>query len=156
MAAAGLAALARGEQSPVDAHVAACIDAWRRPRARIADGLAMAPLASAAIDLSDGLAGDARHLAEASGARLVLEEAALRMRTAGALDAVATLLGRDALDLVLLGGEDYALLVASPSAIAGFERVGRVESGAAEVVLEMLDGSRSVVAQRGFDHFAAE
>jgi thiamine-monophosphate kinase len=152
MAAAGLAALDSGA-GPGDADVSACIEAWRRPRARIDDGLAMASIATAAVDVSDGLARDAQHVAEASGVTLILEEVALCARAAGALEAAAGLLGRDVLDLVLAGGEDYALLVASPTPIAGFDRVGAVEAGAPEVVLLAHDGTRRSAGDRGFDHF---
>ena len=154
MAAAGLAALERGAAQPADACIDACIGAWRRPKALIVEGLAMRGSASAAVDVSDGLSRDASHVADASGVVLVIEEAALRARTAGALEAAAALLGRDALALALAGGEDYALLVTSPaSSIAGFERIGVVEAGAAAVVLQRADGTRVPVDPQGFDHF---
>lgn len=135
-AAAGLAAVAAGNVH--DAHIAA----WRRPRARIEAGRALAPGgASSAIDVSDGLARDASHVAEASGVRIVLDEDAL-------LD------GGVALEHVLFGGEDYALLATAPSAIEGFRAIGVVERGAG-VALRRQDGRIVDVPPRGFDHFAA-
>lgn len=153
LAAAGLAALSAGARSGSNVSVDACIDAWRRPRALIEEGLSMRATATAAVDVSDGLARDSHHIAEASLVTLVLEERELRARGAGALEAAAALLGRDALELMLEGGEDYALLVTSPSPIEGFDRVGTVESGGSTVVLARMDGSRSALAARGFDHF---
>ncbi len=152
MAAAGLAALERGAGGS-SADIDACIEAWRRPRALIAEGRAMRGTATAGVDVSDGLSRDASHLAEASGVTLVLDEAMLRGRASGALERAATALGRDVLDLVLGGGEDYALLVTSPSPINGFDRIGSVESGAPGIVLAKVDGTRVPVDPRGFDHF---
>ncbi|MBX3201137.1 MAG: thiamine-phosphate kinase [Labilithrix sp.] len=152
MAGLGLLALQRGEHLD-DPNVAACVEAWRRPRALVDLGLAMGALASAAVDMSDGLARDAAHLAEASAVTLVFEEALLIARASGAARAAARL-GRDLLDVVVYGGgEDYALLATSPSPIAGFDRVGVVEAGAAGVALLRIDGARSAVDPRGFDHF---
>lgn len=153
MAAAGLAALARGVD-PGDTSVDACVRAWRRPRALVELGAAARAVASAAIDVSDGVARDAMHVAAASGAALVLEERALRAHASGALASAAAVLGRDPLELMLGGGEDYALLVASPSPIDGFVRVGAVEAGAPGVVLARADGTRAPIDARGFDHFA--
>lgn len=154
MAAAGLVALQAGAGvRHAEDDIDACIEAWRRPRAWIAQGLAMCASATAAIDISDGLSRDAWHIAEASAVTLVLEEAALRARSSGVLERAAATLGRDLLDLVLGGGEDYALLVASPVPIGGFDRVGMVESGAGGLVLARVDGTRAPVDPRGFDHF---
>lgn len=134
-AAAGLAALARGDER--DPHVAA----WRRPVARIDAGRALARGgASAAVDVSDGLARDAAHLAEASGVRLVLDARALAAYGVS-------------LDLVLHGGEDYAVLATSSAPIHGFSTIGAVEAGAG-VALRREDGRVEDVPPRGFDHFA--
>jgi thiamine-monophosphate kinase len=74
-----------------------------RPRARWELGRALRGLASAAIDVSDGLATDLRHLCRASGvgADIIAERLPLHP-------------GRDALRLALGGGEDYELLFTLP------------------------------------------
>ena len=75
LAAAGLALLQRGDRSQ-SAAARRALRAFRRPRAELAAGLALAARAHAAIDISDGLAGDAAHLAEASGVRVMFDCAA--------------------------------------------------------------------------------
>lgn len=143
MAAAGLEALQKSMQS---ASIAAFVHAWRRPEARIAEGIRASAHASAAVDVSDGLARDAMHVAEASGVRIVLDERAVLAAAGGASIAHA-----------LHGGEDYALLVTSATAEPGFVRIGEVEAHegtSARLVLSSSSGSRSDLAPKGFDHFA--
>ena len=152
MAAAGLVALQSGAAG-ASADVDACIEAWRRPRALIVEGLAMSTVATAAVDVSDGLSQDAARIAEASSVTLVLDEHLVRACASGPLERAAAALGRDALELALGGGEDYALLVTSASAIPGFARIGTVEPGGAGIVLARADGTRAPVDPRGFDHF---
>jgi thiamine-monophosphate kinase len=150
LAAAGLAALERGEPPTA---AASAILAWRRPRARVAEALRASGRASAAIDVSDGLARDVGHLARASDVRAVLEAA----RVVGPeLRATAAALGRDPLLFALHGGEDYALVVALPAgeALDGFARIGAVEPGGGpHVVIRGEDGSLAALDERGFDHF---
>jgi thiamine-monophosphate kinase len=159
-AAAGLAILSSLEEELAleDSHVGraakVCLDAWRRPLAQQASGLAAtAREATAAIDVSDGLAADAGHLAEASGVLVVID--APRLVLDATLLAVAKRLHRDPLNLALAGGEDYALLVtAGPdvAAIPGFIRVGQCEAGPSGVTIEQADGSRAA-PPRGWDHY---
>ncbi len=150
LAAAGLAALQRGK-GDLGGALAVAIDAWRRPHARIADGRAMAPLATGAIDVSDGLAQDAGHLARAASLRVVIDEDALRAHGGAPLADAAVALGLDPLTLALDGGEDYALLAASAVPITGFARVGHFERG--EGVLLRRGPTTRTLAPRGFDHF---
>jgi thiamine-monophosphate kinase len=147
LAAAGFRALERGLGS--DSRLAAAVAAWRRPVALVDAGMAMASVAHAAVDVSDGLARDAGHLAEASGVRALLDQGALASEAS--LRDVALALGEDPVDLALHGGEDYALLVASPVAIEGFRRVGEVRQGQG-LVLRTPTGE-APVEPRGFDHF---
>ena len=153
LAAAGFALLRSG-RSVKDRAGRRAIDAWRRPRALIHEGRLLAARASAAIDISDGLGGDVRHLAEASGVRIVLEEDELVRSLPRELFAVARLVRREALELALEGGEDYALVATGPRAKRprGARRIGRVTKGRG-AVLERPDGT-SVELARGFDHLA--
>jgi thiamine-monophosphate kinase len=83
-----------------------------QPRVRAGQVIARSHLAHAMIDLSDGLAGDAHHLARASSLGVIVEEALLPI--AAATQTAATLLGVSPAELALHGGEDYELLVALP------------------------------------------
>lgn len=146
LAASGLAALERGVPVPEEALLA-----WRRPSALIDAGLAMIPHGTASIDVSDGLAGDLGHVAEASGKRIVLEAAALVASLPPALIVAARALDREPLDLALDGGEDYALVCTSPSPIEGFAMIGEVTEGEG---VWLRDGPTERRLGAGFDHFA--
>jgi thiamine-monophosphate kinase len=159
-AAAAVAGLLRGEAPHPDA-----LERLRHPVARVAEALWLRErgLATAMIDLSDGLAGDAAHLAAASGVRVVLDPDAVpvhpAVRAGGA--------GHDeALRLAASGGEDYELCLAAPPGRLGplraqFEaelgvgltRVGRVEEGAG-TFWQRAGGERRPAGAGGFQHFA--
>jgi thiamine-monophosphate kinase len=130
--------------------------AYRRPVARIAEGLAARDIATAGIDVSDGLARDVGHIARGSGVRIVLEPGKL---VTAELERAARIVGADPLALALHGGEDFALVMTVPSGQVpvGFVQIGRVltsENGTSDVVLEGADGTLVPVAERGYDHFA--
>ncbi len=90
----------RAPETPEDRYL---IDAHRRPRPRLAQGeAARLGRARAMVDVSDGLAGDLRRLAEASGVGIHLEDVPVAQ---GATE-----------DEALYGGEDYELVMATPDA----------------------------------------
>lgn len=84
-----------------------------RPTPRVALGLALRGVASAAMDLSDGLAGDLGHLIQASNCGAELNAATLATLPACPW---AGLSEADRLTLVLGGGDDYELLFSAPPA----------------------------------------
>jgi thiamine-monophosphate kinase len=151
LAGAGVEALTRGAS---DGRLAAAIEAYKRPLARIAAGVRARDVAHAAIDVSDGLAIDASRLGAESGVGIVLDEAAVRAAGGSPLSLAADALVLDALDLALHGGEDYALLAAfPPGAIAAtFLRVGTC-TGERGLWLDGARGERRAIEPRGFDHF---
>ncbi|MDP2809842.1 MAG: thiamine-phosphate kinase [Rhodocyclaceae bacterium] len=151
-AALGLAHL-QGRTALAEPALTACLSALHRPLPRVALGLALRGIASAAIDVSDGLLADLGHILEQSGlaARLHIPN----LPAAG--------LERDCL---LAGGDDYELAFTAAAvfdsdiaALAGklglpLTRIGQIVAGApGELVLCDDSGSVITPATRGYDHF---
>jgi thiamine-monophosphate kinase len=92
--------------------------------------------AQAMIDVSDGLVGDLRHLAAASGVGIDLSTEALSADRVALLDA-AEAVGADPWTWVLGGGEDHALVAAFAGPIpAGWRVIGQVLDGPARVLVD--------------------
>lgn len=97
-----------------------------RPTARVAEGLWLnhGRLATAAIDLSDGLSGDLRHLCEESGVGAEVESDNIPLSPA--CHAYAKAYHVSPTQLAITGGEDYELLfTASPRSRSALERQAR-------------------------------
>ncbi len=128
---------------------------YRLPLPRVGLGVRLSGRASAAMDVSDGLAQDAGHMARASGVRLVLRRACLPLSPAAARAVTA----EPALwTLVLGGGDDYELLVAGAPALGsedGLREIGHVEAGEGVVILDEA-GRPLEVEHAGWRHFTGE
>ena len=155
LARAGLELLQSGRATR-SAAAKRCLQAFRRPLALLEHAPALARGASAALDVSDGLAGDAAHLAAASGVRLVIEEAALRDALPPELELAARAVGVPSLELALYGGEDYALLAAGRATRRPKQalRIGRVERGQGTFFERAGTKTQTPLAD-GFDHLSA-
>jgi thiamine-monophosphate kinase len=131
------------------------ISRYRLPQPRIELGRRLVGLASAAMDISDGLVADLGHLCEASGVAAIVETARLPLSDAGraVLDSAPSLLRT-----VLTGGDDYEILFAAPasarSALAKLPvtEIGRIEPGSG---VKVLDGDRKPMTLKrgGYSHF---
>ena len=143
--AAGFEALRHGIDSPlVRAHL--------RPPLRLEDGRRLAQVATAMLDISDGLATDAGHLAARSACRVVIELE--EVPVADGVVELAARVNRSPWELVCAFGEDYELLAALPveeAAACGFAVVGRCQEG--EGVALLRAGEPLPLA--GWEHFAA-
>ena len=131
------------------------------PEPRVELGERLRRLAHAAIDVSDGLAGDLGHIAERSKVSATVDyERVPRSSAFGNLKDAG--LERDC---VLSGGDDYELVFTAPPAHRGelealaaelrlaLTRIGVIEAGAPRVVVLGADG-RPLAHRGGFDHFA--
>jgi len=134
-----------------------------RPVPRVALGVALRGIATAAIDVSDGLAGDLAHILERSAAGATVELAAIPRspslaRLAGGGDRAL------ALECLLAGGDDYELCFTAPHAAADriaviaastglpLARIGTITADPGLVVRDERGMPLSVLP-RAFDHF---
>jgi thiamine-monophosphate kinase len=156
-AAAGLGLLQRDDRAAGEllGRFPGLAAAHRRPIPALAMGLALARAGAwAMIDVSDGLAGDALHLAEASGVGLEVHDATVPL--APGVAEAAALLGLDPLELALGGGEDFVLAAALPRAadLGGVLDCGRFTPDPGTRVRLTATGQRPLTGL-AYDHFSA-
>lgn len=145
---------ARGEIADPGGTLA---DRYRLPRPRLALGRRLHGIATAAMDVSDGLVQDAGHLCRSGGLGVAIEAALVPLSPA------ARAAGR--LALCLTGGDDYELLFAVPpgreaalrAAAAACDtpvtRIGAFEAGPAGVSVRGPDGAVMALGAGGWSHF---
>ena len=138
-----------------------------QPTPRLALGAALRGLATAAIDISDGLVGDLAHILKASGTGACIDQAIAMNLIAAKHHPAWTRAGISPemqLELVLAGGDDYELAFTAPPAAreavqataarAGtpVTRMGQIEA-APGLRLRSADGSVRENRLAAFDHF---
>ncbi len=135
--------------------------AMEQPQPRVALGLALRGLATSAIDLSDGLVGDLKHVLQSSSVGAVVHTAALPRSAVLARQTMAL-----QLECLLAGGDDYELLFTAPASqhaavlAAGLTAnvavtcCGSIEASPG---LRLLGADGQALAQhfKAFDHFDA-
>ncbi|MGE8165903.1 thiamine-phosphate kinase [Paraburkholderia sp. NPDC080076] len=158
----------RGEWSADASDTATFSRALDRPEPRVALGLALRGIAHAALDLSDGLAGDLLHILERSNLRATVDVDAVPR--SAALRRLAPEIQRRC---TLAGGDDYELcFTAPPAARAAVEKAGQevgiqltrigtisaLESAADRPAIGWRDaaGAPLTLTLQGFDHFHAD
>jgi thiamine-monophosphate kinase len=159
-AGAGLKFAVHPPAGRADAAALALIERFEYPAPRVTFGAAARGIATAAMDLSDGLAGDLPKLARASG--LAAHVAVERLPLSDAMRTAAS--PAQALDWALTAGDDYELLLAVPA-----PRYAELQAAAAQLNLMLtavgelragsgvtwsLNGRDFLPASRGYDHFA--
>ncbi|SAK83894.1 thiamine monophosphate kinase [Caballeronia hypogeia] len=141
---------------------------WRRalefPEPRVALGLALRGVARAALDISDGLAGDLMHILKRSGARAIVDADAVPCS-----EAVRALPESARRQCTLAGGDDYELCFTAPPSARDtladiairvqvpLTRIGTIESsGAPGIAWRDASGAPLSLMLQGFDHFHAD
>src|SRR5271167_2803366 len=159
-AGAGLRFLSAPPAAARPSDIEQLIHRFDYPSPRVQLGLSARGIATAAMDLSDGLAGDLPKLAQASG--LQAHVAVDRLPLSNAMRAAAT--PTQARDWAVAAGDDYELLFAVPPerfaglhAAAGrlnltLTAIGELSSGTG--VTWSLNGEHFAPGAGGFDHFA--
>jgi thiamine-monophosphate kinase len=129
------------------------------PTPRVYEGLSLAGVASAMIDVSDGLAADLGHILVASGVGAELDVNTLPLSA----ELLAAVGAEQAIKMALLGGDDYELCFTVPAALAdefavlsaswecGVTCIGRTVARAGQRWSK--DGDIYIVPEAGFDHF---
>lgn len=156
--AAGALPFVLGERAAQDGASELLAHYWS-PSPQLALGQALRGLATAALDISDGLLADCAHIASASGVALIVEEG--RLPLSAALRACVG--EQTARQLALGGGDDYVLAFTLPveklDALCAMGQpvhvIGRVESGQG-VHLQDAAGHAIKPLYRGYQHFGSQ
>ncbi len=165
LAALGLAHL-QGKVKLPEPWPRLCVAALEKPRPRVALGQALVGIATAAIDVSDGLLADLGHICERSDCAAAVKLVQLPHLPKG--DTYDADLRRIALECQVAGGDDYELCFTAPGTLsltiaqiaARLElplwHIGEIVAGqAGEVTVYDPDFNPVSFERKGYDHFAA-
>jgi thiamine-monophosphate kinase len=156
---AGIALILERSTAPQGSAAAALKERFYRPVPRVGAGLALGPLATAAIDISDGLLADLGHVCKASGCGATIDVERVPLSA----ELLSLFPPQEALAHALGGGDDYELLFTAPPSRAEevetvleaagtpVRRVGQLVAG--QTVVCRRDGEPFTPVTRGFRHF---
>ena len=130
-----------------DAHLAHVEQRLFTPKPRLSLGLALRGLATSCIDVSDGLAGDVRHIMRASDVDMTINVDALPR--SNALTA-AQAQGVDVLPLMLSGGDDYELLFTAPAHASAAVMSAGLQSGVTLTAIGTVGAPNGAVPELSF------
>src|SRR5690606_23974082 len=162
---AGLAlAASQGREVLSERRLERVLERLHYPTPRVGLGQALRGIASAAIDISDGLLADLQHILDASkvGATLTLEELPLSLSMLESVEMDA------ALNYALTSGDDFGLLFTVPEERRGRLDtvtsmsavkpvcIGQVTGRVGELQLRYRDESYPLPRQRGYNHFQTD
>jgi thiamine-monophosphate kinase len=156
---AGIALILERSSAPQGSAAAALKERFYRPVARVEAGLALGPLATAAIDVSDGLLADLAHVCKASGCGAAIDIERVPLSA----ELLSMFPPQEALAHALGGGDDYELCFTAPPSRADeieaaleaagtpVRRIGQLVAG--QTVVCRRDGEPFTPAVRGYRHF---
>ena len=156
---AGIALILERSSAPQGSAAAALKERFYHPVARVEAGLALGPLATAAIDVSDGLLADLAHVCKASGCGAAIDIERVPLSA----ELLSMFPPQEALAHALGGGDDYELLFTAPPSRADeieaaleaagtpVRRIGQLVAG--QTVVCRRDGEPFTPAVRGYRHF---
>ena len=143
----GLAIFKREKHSLNDADRDALIARYRVPQPPTTFAPALRGIATASVDISDGLVADLGHLASASGVRIIIDGEKVPLSAP-----LKALWGKNALLRAVAAGDDYQIaFTAAPGLKGPFTAIGRVDAG--EGVSLTTDGAEVAVPKPGYRHF---
>jgi thiamine-monophosphate kinase len=147
-----------GREARTAASVQKLINRYRLPTPRLKFGQALRNVASAALDVSDGLIADLGHIAEVSGVRIAIEaekiprSSALRAMWGDGIEAIVrAATSGDDYEITFTAAPGRAVAAAAKKAGVRVTRIGRVEKGAG---VQLLGGTGEIAVSRaGYIHF---
>jgi thiamine-monophosphate kinase len=143
----GLAIFRREKHTLNDGQRDALIARYRVPQPPVEFADQLRGVASASVDISDGLIADLGHVASASGVRIVVAGECVPLS-----DPLRALWGAGALLRAVTAGDDYQVAFTAPPGLSGpFTCIGHVEAG--QGVSLMINGSETALTKPGYRHF---